>query len=276
MMAAMVARELSTARGPIRWLEAGEGRPLVLVHAFPLSGAMWRPQLERPPRGWRLVAPDLRGFRRPGAPDPGEPPERLAIDDYAADIEALVDALDGGGAVIGGLSMGGYVVLAMLRRARVRPAGLILADTRAEADSEEARARRRRLQELVATEGAAAVAREMLPALLGETTRRERPAIAAEVRALIEANPPAAIRAALAAMMDRPDSTGLLGRIDVPTLVVVGAEDTTTPRGTAERLHRAIAGSRLAVVEGAGHLSNLENPHAFGVALEAFLAGCAA
>ncbi|HWP99715.1 MAG TPA: alpha/beta fold hydrolase, partial [Vicinamibacterales bacterium] len=142
--------------------------------------------------------------------------------------------------------------------------------------SEEARARRRRLQELAATEGAAAVAREMLPALLGETTRRERPAIAAEVRALIEANPPAAIRAALAAMMDRPDSTGLLGRIDVPTLVVVGAEDTTTPRETAERLHRAIAGSRLAVVEGAGHLSNLENPHAFGVALEAFLAGCAA
>ncbi|HXH07761.1 MAG TPA: alpha/beta fold hydrolase [Vicinamibacterales bacterium] len=272
----MVARELVTDRGTLRWLEAGEGRPLVLLHAFPLSGAMWLPQLERPPHGWRLVAPDLRGFRRPDAPPADAPPTPWTMEDYAADVEALVAALGARDVALGGLSMGGYVAMALLRRGRVRPAALLLADTRAEADTEEARAGRRRLQGVAEREGSPGVAREMLPKLLGETTRARRPEIVAGVRTLIEANAPAALRAALEAMMGRPDSTDVLRRLDVPALIVVGEEDTVTPPETAERLSRAVPDSRLVTVGGAGHLSNLENPEAFGAALEEFLVGCLA
>jgi 3-oxoadipate enol-lactonase len=250
-----------------RFLEAGKGRPLVLLHAFPFNADMWRPQLDRVPDGWRFIAPDLRGFGAGAAQSEVRP----TVDDYAGDVLALLDALSVDRAVIGGLSMGGYVTFAIFRRAPVRFTGIILADTKAQADTADGKAGRRAMSELLRTKGMTAVVDELLPRLLGETTRRERPAALAEARQLMEANHPAAIDAALHALMTRPDSTPDLARITCPALVIVGQEDTVTPAADAELLAHSISGAELAVLRRAGHLSNLEAPDEFSNALAGFL-----
>lgn len=253
----------------LRYLEAGAGWPLVLLHAFPLNAEMWRAQLEAVPDGWHFIAPHLRGFGPGGDPGAGMAPP--SMDDLAADVEALLNALEIDRAAIGGLSMGGYVTFALYRRAPERFSRIVLADTRAQADTPEGRQARRAMSELVRTKGADAVAEQMLPKLLGETTRRERPEVARRVRELIRANAVSGIDGAIHAMMTRPDSTPDLERISVPTLVIVGEEDTLTPVAESEALHRAIERSQLVVLEGAGHLSNLEAPEEFSRALDNFL-----
>ncbi len=255
----------------IRWREAGDARHgvLVLIHAFPLSSAMWEPQFDAFD-GWRVVSPDLRGFRGPDAPDaerPGEP----TIDEYAIDVEHVLDALDVTQAAIGGLSMGGYVTFALFRRARPRFRGLLLADTRATADTDEGRQARRRMLHLVDEHGVAAVADDMLPKLLGATTRREQPHVEQQVRRMIEANSPDAIKAAITAMMTRPDSTPLVATIDCPALIVAGEEDTLTPIDSSRDMQHAIRGSSLVSLPRAGHLSNLERPAEFNAAVSRLL-----
>jgi pimeloyl-ACP methyl ester carboxylesterase len=260
---AIDTRELNINGRQTRVLESGRGKPLLLLHAFPLSADLWRPQLDSPPEGWRIVAPDLRVAA-------GASP---SMDDYAAGVEAVAASLSLDRPVVGGLSMGGYVIFALLRRGRLSSRGLVHADTRAEADTDEGRANRKKMISLVEAEGAAGVAREMVPKLLGQTTTRQRPEVVATVRALIEANSPQAITAAVQAMMHRPDSTPLLASIDVPTLVVVGEEDGLTPPPNSESLHRGIRGSRLERIPEAGHLSSLERPDVFNKALDGFLRG---
>ncbi|HXW06641.1 MAG TPA: alpha/beta fold hydrolase [Vicinamibacterales bacterium] len=251
----------------IRYLESGAGWPLILLHAFPLQAAMWTPQLERVPRGWRLIAPDIRGFGGTAAADGARP----SMEDYAADLIGLLDALELDRAVIGGLSMGGYITFAMLRLAPERFSGVVLADTRAQADTPEGRDNRRTLSELVRTRGPAAVADQMMPKLLGRTTRESRPEVKQEVRRLILSNDAAGIDGAIHAMLQRPDSTAGLGRISVPTLVVTGDEDTLVPVADAEALQRAIPRSQFVVLPRAGHLSSLESPDDFSEALRNFL-----
>jgi 3-oxoadipate enol-lactonase len=263
--------------GRLRYLEAPSrrtaGRPgpdpegtLVLIHAFPLNARMWEPQLVLADAGWRVIAPQLRGFDGGVA----DPPVQ-SLDDYAGDIVDLLDALHVDQAVIAGLSMGGYVAFALFRLAPRYFRGLVLADTRPEADSPDALDGRRRMLAVVADQGASAVADAMIPRLLGETTRRERPGTAGHVRALIESTAPEAIADAVRAMMGRQDATPLLAAIRCPTLVLVGNEDEITPPAVAERMNRAIAGSRLVVVPGAGHLASLEQPELFNAALAQFL-----
>lgn len=259
-------RALSLAGRKLRCQEAGSGPPLILIHAFPLSSDLFRPQLEAPPPGFRLIAPDLRGL----GGSPAAPPAR-SVDDHAADIIELMDALGLDRAIIGGVSMGGYVTFAVLRRAPERVAGLILADTRPEADGPEARAGRAQMREALAARGAAAVADAMVPRLLGATTQRERPELAAEVRAMIERNRPEGIDDAIESLLTRPDATPLLASITCPTLVICGEEDALTNVEVHARMHRAIAGSTLAVVPRAGHLSSLEQPAAWNEALARFL-----
>lgn len=268
--------EITAGGRTIRWRETNprassgdEDRALLLLHAFPLSSAMWEPQFDALD-GWRLVAPDLRGFRAPDGP-PVESPGMPTMEELAMDVEHVLDALGMGAAVVGGCSMGGYVAFSLLRQAPARIRGLILADTRAAADSDEAKAGRRKMQELAMNGGPAAVADDMLPKLIGEATRRERPEVGRHVRALIEANDAAAISGALGAMMGRQDSRPLLSSITCPTLILVGAEDALTPLAASEEMHHGIRGSRLEVVPRAGHLSNLENPAAFNAALTRFL-----
>jgi 3-oxoadipate enol-lactonase len=239
---------------------------LLLLHAFPLNARMWEPQLALADSGWHVIAPQLRGFDG-GAADP----PATSVDDYAGDVIDLLDALHVKQAVVGGLSMGGYVAFALLRLAARYMQGLILADTRSEADTPEGIAGRTRLLQLVQDKGAPAVADEMVPKLLGDTTRATQPAVVERVRSLALASSADAIAGAIRALMTRPDSTPLLAAIHVPTLIVVGDEDTLTPPSAAEAMHRAIAGSELVRIPQAGHLSNLERPDVFTAALAGFL-----
>ena len=239
---------------------------LVLLHAFPLNARMWEGQLPLAHGGWRVIAPHFRGLDA-GA---GDPPT-MSIDDYAGDVIDLLDALHIDQAVIGGLSMGGYAAFAVLRHAARYVQGLILADTRAEADTPEGLDARRKMLDLVQSKGPAAVAEEMIPKLLGETTRRSRADVIDQVRSLVLSNSSEAIAGSVRALMSRPDSTPLLPTIHVPTLILVGAEDTVTPPALSEKMHNAIAGSELTVIPEAGHLTNLERPNLFNAALARFL-----
>lgn len=252
----------------VRYLESGEGQPLILLHAFPLSADQWLPQLHRVPTGWRYVAPDLRGFRGvgPAFEDPGL--GDLSIDDYADDVIQLMSHLDIDQAAVCGVSMGGYVAFGMLRRAPSRVTGLVLANTRSTADTEEGRAGRDRMIDLVTREGAGAVGREMVPKLLGETSRSNQPDLEDAVHRLIQMNSTEGIVAALRALKGRPDSTPLLSTISCPTLVVSGDEDVIIPSKEAEAMHRAITGSTLTIFPKVGHLSNLESASAFSKAIE--------
>lgn len=230
---------------------------------------MWEPQFDAL-AGWRVIAPDTRGFRGPDGPAaerPGEP----TMEELAQDVEHVLDGLGVPEAIIGGISMGGYIALALFRRAPARFRALVLADSRATADTEQAKGGRRKMQALADAGGAAAIADDMLPKLLGETTRRDRPEVERHVRALVEANTADAIKGALAAMMGRQDSTRMLGAIACPTLILVGEEDTVTPVSDSEAMHAAIGGSKLVTIARAGHLSNLEQPDAFNGALVRFL-----
>lgn len=238
---------------------------LVLFHAFPLNARMWEPQLALAGSGWRILAPQLPGM------DGGHEPPLESFDQLAADAEAWLDGLALDRPIIGGLSMGGYVTLELVRRAPARFAGMVLADTRADADSPEARKGRMAMLEALRTGGVAAVVDSMVPRLLSEETRTHRPAVVARVRELALASAPEAVAGAIRALMTRADSTPLLAQIACPTLVVVGEHDVITPPAVAEALRHAIPNAELVTIQRAGHLSNLEQPAAFNDAMLRFL-----
>lgn len=258
------------AAGRLRYLEATpRGRvhgTLVLIHAFPLNARMFEGQLVLAEHNWRIIAPQLRGFD--GAA--GDPPAQ-SMEDYAADVIDLFDALHIHDAVIGGLSMGGYVTFAVFRHAASYFRGMILADTRSQADTPEGAEARVRMLKLVHDKGPPAVAEEMLPKLLSESTRREHPEIVEHTRSLVRASSTEAIAGAIMALKTRPDSTPLVATIRCPTLIVAGEEDALTPPELSEGMHHAMAGSELVLIPKAGHLSNLERPQEFNAALARFL-----
>ncbi len=257
--------------GTLSWLEAGQPSrgTLLLLHAFPLSAAMWEPQLAALPDGWRALAPDLRGF---GASSTWATGDGGALADYTGDVLAFLDHLGVDRVVVVGLSMGGYVAFDLARRAIERVRGLVLADTRAEADSAEARAGREKMLVELERGGAARVADLMVPRLLGETTTRADAALVARVRQMAASNTPRAIRDAIVWLMARPDSTSLLSRLDCPALVMGGEEDQVTGESDLRRLQDGIRAADLVMIPRAGHLSNLENPGAFNAAVARFLA----
>ena len=238
---------------------------VVLIHAFPLNATLWSGQRQAVPPRWQLFTPDLPGFGSATVAPAS------SVDAMAA---AVLSSMDDAGierAVIGGMSMGGYVTFALLRRAPERVAGLILIDTRATADTEEQRQNRSRMIAMVEEHGSSAVADDMLPKLLGATTQRERPELSARVRAMIESNRPDTIAAAVQAMKDRPDATSLLAEVRVPALILCGEEDRLTPPADSEALHQGMRGSRLVLIPRAGHLASLERPDAFNAAFTTFL-----
>jgi len=258
--------------GRLRYLDiptAGQVRPagtLVFIHGFPLNTSMWDPQFVLAARGWRLIVPELRGFGD-GA---GDPPT-TSIDDYAGDTIDLLDKLHVETAVICGLSMGGYIAFSMFRHAPNYFRAMVLADTRSQGDTPEAVAGRKNTQQLAREKGAAAVAEALLPKLIGDTTRKERPAVVEAVRKQITGNSVESIVGALTALMTRPDSTPILSTIRCPVQIIVGDEDAITPLALSEQMHRDISGSELTVIKGAGHMSNMEQPTAFNDALAGFL-----
>ncbi len=254
----------------IEYLDTGgAGTPVLLVHAFPLRAQMWEPQLESLGDRWRFIAPDLMGFGASDAPDDAS---GYSVDSFAGDLKAVLDELGIDRVVLAGLSLGGYVAFAFLRKYRPAVSALVLADTRAEADAPEAIEKRTNQQGIVREQGPGALTEGLVGALLGEPTREKKPDVVATVRSLME-NPAAGYAGALEAMKGRPDSTPDLTSIDVPTLIVVGENDALTPPELSRKMHEHIGGSRLVVIPEAGHLSNLEAPEAFNGALAEFLSG---
>ncbi len=251
----------------IAYSDVGAGSPIVFVHGFPLNRTMWRPQVEALSSGHRVVTIDLRGHGESDAPL-----WRYRVEEFADDVAAVLDHLGLAQVVLAGLSMGGYVAFAFARRHRGRLRGLVLADTRAPADTDEGRAGRFRMAQAAQTNGASAVADAMLPKLLAPISLQSRPELVSHVRAMIETMRVSGIAGDLMAMADRPESVSLLPTLHCPTLVVVGEDDQATPvadaRFMAERLPRA----RLAVIPQAGHLPNLEQPELFNRTLREFLA----
>ncbi|MEO8422802.1 MAG: alpha/beta fold hydrolase [Actinomycetota bacterium] len=227
---------------------------LLLVHAFPLDARMWEPQLAALGNGVPVVAPHLPGFG--GTPGAGD------VMSMASAAGRCLEALDAAGvdrAVVCGLSMGGYVAFELWRQARERFAGLILANTRAGADAAEGAAGRRALAERLRAEGNGFLV-ESPPPLLSEHANDE---LRRRVRELIAGQPAAAIAAASLGMAERPDSTPDLATIDVPTLVVTSDGDSLIPPALTSPMADQIPGAELAVIDGAGHLSNLEAAGAF-------------
>ncbi len=237
---------------------------VVFLHAFPLDSRMWARQLETLPAGWRAMAPDFPGFG-------GRPPGAASLDEVAAGILACLDAEGVRRFVPVGLSMGGYLAFRLVARVPERVAGLVLCDTRAAADNDAARERRTLQAARARTEGVGSLADSMLPGLLAQGTRRDRPDLGSRVRAWIDGSDPEGVARALEALRDRPDSTPLLAGLRMPTLALGGEEDTLCPPAEMESMVSAIPGGRLQRLGGAGHLSNLDAPEAFDAALHAFL-----
>lgn len=247
--------------------EHGEGKPFVLLHAFPLSNKMWQPQIEAlAAENCRLILPDLRGF--------GESHNFSDINtmgEMACDISELLEMLKIERAIIGGLSMGGYVTFNFLKRFPEKAAALVLCDTSAGSDSEESRESRFTLIEQIETEGAQALIDEMLPKLVCENTKQNKQELVNKIEKMFsEVNPQAAI-AALRGMAQRKDNSDLLNQISLPTLLIFGKEDKVTNLMTAENLSNKIPNSKLVIIEDAGHYSNLEQPEIFNMALVDFI-----
>jgi pimeloyl-ACP methyl ester carboxylesterase len=245
----------------------GEGTPVVLLHAFPLDSRMWLPQIEAL-GGYQAIVPDLRGF---GAA------RELAVevadvDLLADDLARLLDERQLGQVVLCGLSMGGYVALAFARRHPERLGGLVLCGTRAGTDSEREIADRLAMAERVLAEGVGSVPEAMLPRLLGPTVRDKRPDLVEQVTEMILDQDPRGIAGAQRGLAARPDSTPALAAVTVPALVIVGGEDELAGPEEGRVLATGIRDSRLVLVEGAGHLVNLEQPEPVNEALLDFLA----
>lgn len=248
-------------------LPAGRQAPLVLIHGFPFSRKMWKPQLEAHFRGRRTVAYDVRGH---GESEVGD--GRYTIDLYVDDLAALLDGLKISRAVLCGLSMGGYIALRTAERYPDRLAALVLCDTKSQADNDETKAGRATAIREIQRNGMAKFAETFVQSALSDETLAKKPEVVEFAASMIRATAPEGACGALRALASRTDTTASLSKISVPTLVLVGAQDKITPPVGAEALAHAIPGARLELVPSAGHLSNLENPDFFNAELAAFLA----
>ena len=267
-------KQISLGSRTLSYLAGGpfpSGMLVVFLHAFPLHAEMWLPQLRSLPDGWSGVAPDFRGFGASTPDDAGAARKGARLEDYADDVAALMDAVGARHAALCGCSMGGYAALTVLSRFPARVSGLLLADTRATADAEAARASRAAMLDLLDGKGPAAVAAEMRPKLLGPTSTSERPDVLAALDGMMGRATARGIGFAVARMLNRPDATAALAAFPGPVSIVVGEEDTLTPPAEAASMAAAAPGAALTTIPGAGHISNLEAPDAFNAAMHEWL-----
>lgn len=251
----------------LAYRDEGAGRPLALVHGFPLDHCMWDAQIAALATQWRVLAPDLRGFGRSGASD-----GPVAMRQFAADLAGLLDVLAlNEPIVLGGLSMGGYIAFSFWEANPARVAGLILCDTRAAADAPAVAESREHTARRVLSEGPQFLADAMTPKLFAAATLSERPALVAAARDVMLKTDPRGIAAAALGMAVRPDMTARLPQIACPALVVVGAEDVISPPAEMRGIARAMPRARFVEIAGAGHMSPLEQPEAVNRAIEQFL-----
>jgi pimeloyl-ACP methyl ester carboxylesterase len=248
--------------------DRGSGTPLVFLHAFPFNRTMWEPQEVALSARHRVVTIDLRGHGESDAPY-----WRYSLEQYADDVTALLVHVGITKAVFVGLSMGGYLAFTLYRRYPEWISGLVLADTRAEADSALQSKWRFDLAQRAGAVGSSVVVDDMLPKLLSPKRYVKDPDFVERVRAIQASAPVPGIVGDLMAMAERPDSTGLLPSISVPTLVICGEDDVLTTPADAERIARGIKGATLITIPDAGHLSNMEQPALFNRAVEEFVKG---
>jgi pimeloyl-ACP methyl ester carboxylesterase len=234
----------------------GEGLPVLFVHGFPFDHTVWRHQIATLGRCKR-IAPDLRGVGSSGTPSAAD---GYSMARYAADLVAVLDALGVREAALCGLSMGGYVIFELMRRYPERVKALVLVDTKPEADSAEAKRGRDALARLAEREGQNAVVEQLLPSLLSAGTRTTEPDVVAQVREMGRRWSVPGLVGALGALRERPDSTDTLGRIGVPTLVLVGGDDEVVSPSVARAMARRIPGAQCHVIPAAGHIAPLEQP----------------
>jgi 3-oxoadipate enol-lactonase len=246
--------------------DIGKGKPIVLIHAFPLSKEMWKTQAELlAANGFRVILPDLPGF--------GENVlffQQYSIEETARKISELLESLQIERAIIGGLSMGGYVLFNLFRIAPEKFSALILCDTTYLADSNEKRNSRFELISNIEKQGSSTLIENMLPNLISENTKKNNPALTGKLQDIFsKVNPLSAINA-LKSMAERKDNSDILKQISVPTLLIFGEFDKVTNLENAQKMYQMISDSELAIVEDAGHFSNLEQPEQFNQALLSF------
>jgi pimeloyl-ACP methyl ester carboxylesterase len=246
--------------------DRGRGLPLLFIHGYPLNRTLWEPQIDDLSYTARVLTVDLRGHGE-SDPMPGPYPMDMLADDCISLLDALGITRP---IVICGLSMGGYVTFAFYRRYAARVAGLILTATRAGADSSESKANRDKSAVLAQEKGADVIAEAMLPRLLSPKTLTTRPELVNRVRKIMRGISVDGIVGDLTGMRDRLDSTPLLTQINIPTLIIYGADDQIIPLSEVEFMHQAIINSELKIIPDAGHLPNLEQPELFNQVVKEF------
>ncbi len=250
----------------MKYDQVGTGVPLLLIHGFPLDRTMWQPQLDGLQDVAHVIAPDLRGF---GGSEDGA--SSMTMSDYAFELKALLDEMNIKQAVVCGLSMGGYIALAMLADHPDVVKGLILCNTRPTADDSKAVLGRHAMAHKAADEGMAGIAEVMLPKLLSDATHQERRELSSAVREMITRQRSGGVGAALRGMATRSDRSEMLEEITVPTLIITGSKDPMIPPSASEAMAAMITGSKLVVIPDVAHLSNLEAPDAFNNAIREFM-----
>jgi 3-oxoadipate enol-lactonase len=250
----------------IAYTDQGKGTPILFIHGYPLSKAMWDPQVKGLSSNFRVITLDLRGHGESEAPL-----WLYTVEMFADDIRALLDHLSIDQVVLVGFSMGGYITFAFYRKNRNRVKALILADTRPQADSLEGKQGRFKTAQTAHKQGAGAIADAMLPKLLTSQSVQSRPDVVQHVRKIMTDTPVAGIAGDLMAMAERPDSVPLLSEITCPTLILVGEQDGLTPPADAKLMAEKIKKSQLEMIPAAAHLSNLEQPDHFNKVVRKFL-----
>jgi 3-oxoadipate enol-lactonase len=255
----------------IHYVEVGDAKapPIVFIHGFPFSHAMWTPQLEAVRQEYRAVAYDLRGHGDSAVGD-----GQYTIEGHVDDLIGLMDHLGIDRAVVVGLSMGGYIALRALARNPERFLAVALCDTRSEADDDEGKLKRATGAASVKQKGAAAFAETFIPAVFAAASLKTRPETVTKIREIIARTAPLSLAGTLLALASRTDTTASLASIAVPALILVGEHDAVTPPAASRAMETQIPDAELHVIPGAGHLSNLENPDFFNAKLLAFLRRC--
>lgn len=260
--------DIASVRGiSVGYTDRGAGCPVLFLHGHPFDRTMWEPQIRAlAGRGYRTIVPDLRGYGS-STVVPGVTP----LDVFARDLAALLDHLGLDVVNVVGLSMGGQVALEMCRLFPDRVDSLTLVATNPLPETEQGCLSRKRLASRLREEGMRGYADDMLVGMMTADNVRDLPAIADHVRAMMYAAPPEGAAAAQLGRAKRPDHTPLLKRISAPTLLVVGQHDGFTPPEGAELMHVRVPDSIMEIIEGAGHLPNLERPERFNEVLRRFL-----
>lgn len=258
---------VNISSGTISYTEHGKGRPIALIHGFPLDSRMWDKQIHALADLGRVIAIDLLGFGKSPSNDP------FTLMGQAKLLREALKAMDALPCIPTGLSMGGYIALEFAHVFPTDMQALMLLDTRAEADSPEGKAGRNKMLEILAAGGAKAVADQLIGKLVSADTIQHRPQVVRDLRSMMEQCPVKTIEHALVALRDREDARSYLPSISVPTLIVVGKDDAITPIPSAEALHQGIAHSKLEIIPGSGHMTTMEQPEQVNQAIRRFVSG---